>query len=99
MESEEQDVEQPFCLSVKGLVKMLRLDITNSMVATLFMLVVSVLALIPKPSTMTILGGVFGLLTAVCAIADCALVYRKLLLNPSGPYRKRSPDYSKDESQ
>ncbi|XP_059120233.1 chemokine-like factor [Peromyscus eremicus] len=152
MESEEQNVEQPFCLSVKGLVKMLRLavnvasmtffiiaqapepyivitgfeltiifffitlylcrldkvmkwlfwpllDITNSMVATLFMLVVSVLALIPKPSTMTILGGVFGLLTAICAIADCALVYRKLLLNPSGPYRKSSSTYSKDESQ
>ncbi|XP_036042683.1 chemokine-like factor isoform X3 [Onychomys torridus] len=33
------------------------LDITNSIVATLFMLVVSVLALIPKPSTMAILGG------------------------------------------
>lgn len=30
MESEEQDVEQPFCLSVKGLVKMLRLVRTGA---------------------------------------------------------------------
>ncbi|KAL6063771.1 hypothetical protein STEG23_011761 [Scotinomys teguina] len=152
MESEEQDVEQPFCMSVKGIVKMLRLvvnvasmtffiiaqapepyivitgfeftiifffialylcrldklmkwlfwpllDIINSMVTTLFMLVVSVLALIPKSSTMTILGGVFGLLTTICAIADCALVYRKLLFNPSGPYQKNSSTYSRDNSQ
>ncbi|XP_029423148.1 chemokine-like factor isoform X1 [Nannospalax galili] len=33
------------------------LDIVNSLVTTLFMLVVSVLALIPETTTMTILGG------------------------------------------
>uniref|UniRef100_A0A5F5PIC4 Chemokine like factor n=2 Tax=Equus TaxID=9789 RepID=A0A5F5PIC4_HORSE len=30
----------------------------------------------------------FGLLAAVCCIADGALIYRKLLFNPSGPYQK-----------
>uniref|UniRef100_A0A8C9D5C5 Chemokine like factor n=1 Tax=Panthera leo TaxID=9689 RepID=A0A8C9D5C5_PANLE len=48
---------RPFCFSVKGQVKMLRL--------------------------------VFGLLAAVCCIADGALIYRKLLFNPSGPYQKK----------
>ncbi|XP_038168984.1 chemokine-like factor [Arvicola amphibius] len=153
MESKERDEERSFCLSVKGLVKMLRLvvtvasmtffiiaqapepyivitgfefsiilffivlymcrldrlmrwlfwpllDIINSIVTVLFMLIVSVLALIPETSPMTILGGVFGLMTIVCAIADCALMYRKLLFNPSGPYQKNSPYHSRgDESQ
>ncbi|XP_027475571.1 chemokine-like factor isoform X5 [Callorhinus ursinus] len=49
---------RPFCFSVKGHVKMLRM--------------------------------VFGLLTAVCCIADGVLIYRKLLFNPSGPYQKRT---------
>ncbi|KAL1784964.1 chemokine-like factor isoform X1 [Sigmodon hispidus] len=74
------------------------LDIINSMVTTLFMLGVSVLALVPTTSTMTILGGVLGLLTTVFAIFDCALVCRKLLYNPSGPYRKTLTD-NKDESE
>ncbi|XP_052582806.1 chemokine-like factor isoform X2 [Peromyscus californicus insignis] len=120
MESEEQNVEQPFCLSVKGLVKMLRLAV-NVASMTFF-----IIAQAPEPYIvitgfeLTIIFFfitlylcrldkvmkwlfwpllVFGLLTAICAIADCALVYRKLLLNPSGPYRKRSSSYSKDESQ
>ena len=33
---------------------------------------------------------VFGLLVAVCCIADGVLMYRKLLFNPSGPYQKRT---------
>ncbi|CAH7074645.1 chemokine-like factor [Phodopus roborovskii] len=147
MESKPQVVERPFCWSVKGLVKILRmvvtvasmtffiiaqapepyivitgfestvvfffialyicrldkmmrwlfwplLDIINSMITTLFMLIVSVLALIPQPSTLTVLGGVFGLLTTVCAIADSALMCRKLLFNPSGPYLKSSATHS-----
>ncbi|XP_047383070.1 chemokine-like factor isoform X1 [Sciurus carolinensis] len=65
------------------------LDIINSMVTTLFMIIVSVLALIPETTMLTILGGVFGLVTAVCCIADGALLYRKLLFNPSGPYQKK----------
>ncbi|XP_021492110.1 chemokine-like factor [Meriones unguiculatus] len=68
------------------------LDVINSMVTMLFMLTVSVLALLPETSKMTILGGVFGLLTVICAIVDCALTSRKIILNPSGPYRKRSTD-------
>ncbi|XP_059523835.1 chemokine-like factor [Myotis daubentonii] len=49
---------RPFCCSVKGFVKKLRL--------------------------------VFGLLAVVCCIADAALIYRKLLFNPSGPYQKKA---------
>ncbi|XP_003364639.1 chemokine-like factor isoform X3 [Equus asinus] len=77
-----------FCFSVKGHVKMLRLDIINSLVTAVFMIVISVLALMPETTTFTVLGGMFGLLAAVCCIADGALIYRKLLFNPSGPYQK-----------
>lgn len=33
---------------------------------------------------------VFSLLAMVCSIADAALIYRKLLFNPSGPYQKKA---------
>uniref|UniRef100_A0A8C2LW64 Chemokine-like factor n=1 Tax=Cricetulus griseus TaxID=10029 RepID=A0A8C2LW64_CRIGR len=39
---------------------------------------------------------VFGLLTTVCAIADSALMCRKLLFNPSGPYLQRSSTQSRE---
>nr|XP_023492898.1 chemokine-like factor isoform X2 [Equus caballus] len=64
------------------------LDIINSLVTAVFMIVISVLALMPETTTFTVLGGMFGLLAAVCCIADGALIYRKLLFNPSGPYQK-----------
>ncbi|XP_012323723.1 chemokine-like factor isoform X2 [Aotus nancymaae] len=80
---------RPFCFSVKGHVKMLRLDIINSLVTTVFMLIVAVLALIPETTTLTVVGGVFALVAAVCCLADGALIYRKLLFNPSGPYQKK----------
>ncbi|XP_069848563.1 chemokine-like factor isoform X3 [Dipodomys merriami] len=66
------------------------LDIINSLVTTLFMVIISVLALLPETTTLTILGGVFGLLTVVCCLADSALIYRKLLFNPGGPYQKKT---------
>ncbi|XP_040838524.1 chemokine-like factor isoform X1 [Ochotona curzoniae] len=65
------------------------LDIINSVVATLFLIILSVLALLPETTLYTIFGGVFALLTAVICIADSALIYRKLLFNPSGPYQKK----------
>ncbi|XP_021564570.1 chemokine-like factor isoform X1 [Carlito syrichta] len=74
------------------------LDIINSLVTTVFMVIVSVLALIPETTTLTVLGGVFafGLITAVCCLADGVLIYRKLLFNPSGPYQKK-PVHEKKE--
>ncbi|XP_077742036.1 chemokine-like factor isoform X3 [Canis aureus] len=81
---------RPFCFSVKGHVKMLRLDIINSAIAAIFMIIISVLSLLPETTTFIVLGGVFGLLVAVCCIADGVLMYRKLLFNPSGPYQKRT---------
>ncbi|XP_021564573.1 chemokine-like factor isoform X5 [Carlito syrichta] len=87
---------RPFCFSVKGHVKLLRLDIINSLVTTVFMVIVSVLALIPETTTLTVLGGAFGLITAVCCLADGVLIYRKLLFNPSGPYQKK-PVHEKKE--
>ncbi|XP_062032440.1 chemokine-like factor [Lepus europaeus] len=72
------------------------LDIINSIVTTLFLVILSVLALIPETTTFTILGGVFALITAVFCIADGALIYRKLLFNPSGPYQKK-PAHDKEE--
>ncbi|XP_027998868.1 chemokine-like factor isoform X2 [Eptesicus fuscus] len=66
------------------------LDIINSLVAAMFMIIISVLALIPETTTFTVLGGVFGLLVVVFCLADAALIYRKLLFNPSGPYQKKA---------
>ncbi|XP_016068904.1 PREDICTED: chemokine-like factor [Miniopterus natalensis] len=66
------------------------LDIINSLVAAIFMVIISVLAVIPETTTFTVLGGVFGLLAVASCIADAALLYRKLLFNPSGPYQKKS---------
>ncbi|KAM8776478.1 chemokine-like factor [Rhynchonycteris naso] len=66
------------------------LDIINSMVTTIFMIIISVLAVIPETTTLRVLGGVFGLLLVVFSIADGALVYRKLLLNSSDPYQENA---------
>nr|XP_035971065.1 uncharacterized protein LOC118550263 isoform X2 [Halichoerus grypus] len=70
---------RPFCFSVKGHVKMLRLDIINSMVAAVFMIIVSVLALLPETTTFIVLGGdlvnsfitaVFLLIVAILAMQE-----------------------------
>uniref|UniRef100_A0A8C3XAI4 Chemokine like factor n=1 Tax=Catagonus wagneri TaxID=51154 RepID=A0A8C3XAI4_9CETA len=79
---------RPFCFSVKGQVKILRLDVINSLVTAVFLITVSILALIPESTTYIVLGGVFGLVASLFCIADGALIYRKLLFNPSGPYQK-----------
>ncbi|EDL87245.1 chemokine-like factor, isoform CRA_b [Rattus norvegicus] len=91
MDSPQKVVDhQPFCLSLKCFVKTLRLDVINSVVTTLFMLIVSVSALIPETSTMIMVGGVFGFLTVICTVADCALMCQKLRFRPHGPYQNRS---------
>ncbi|XP_007198363.2 uncharacterized protein LOC103011935 [Balaenoptera acutorostrata] len=70
---------RPFCFSVKGHVKMLRLDIINSVVTAVFMIVISVLALIPETTTYIVIGGdlinsfitaVFLFLVAVLAMQE-----------------------------
>ncbi|CAH7074768.1 Cklf [Phodopus roborovskii] len=115
MESKPQVVERPFCWSVKGLVKILR------MVVTVASMTFFIIAQAPEPyivitgfeSTVVFFFIalyicrldkmmrwlfwpllVFGLLTTVCAIADSALMCRKLLFNPSGPYLKSSATHS-----
>ncbi|KAK2498710.1 hypothetical protein MC885_003470, partial [Smutsia gigantea] len=64
------------------------LDIINSLVTAIFMIIISVLALIPETTIYSIFGGVLGFLAAMCCIAEGALIYQKLLFNPSGPYQK-----------
>uniref|UniRef100_A0A8C3X7V2 Chemokine like factor n=1 Tax=Catagonus wagneri TaxID=51154 RepID=A0A8C3X7V2_9CETA len=64
------------------------LDVINSLVTAVFLITVSILALIPESTTYIVLGGVFGLVASLFCIADGALIYRKLLFNPSGPYQK-----------
>ncbi|XP_045842935.1 chemokine-like factor isoform X1 [Meles meles] len=66
------------------------LDILNSVIAAIFMVIISVLALLPETTRVIALGGVSGLLAGVCCIADGVLIYRKLLFNPSGPYQKQA---------
>uniref|UniRef100_A0A5F7ZIF3 Chemokine-like factor n=1 Tax=Macaca mulatta TaxID=9544 RepID=A0A5F7ZIF3_MACMU len=69
---------RPFCFSVKGHVKMLRLDIINSMVTTVFMLIVSVLALIPETTPLTVGGGVSGSLSAffLQVLSECKFTWK-----------------------
>ncbi|XP_044116334.1 chemokine-like factor isoform X1 [Neovison vison] len=66
------------------------LDILNSVIAAIFMVIISVLALLPETTRVIAFGGVFGILAGVCCIADGVLIYRKLLFNPSGPYQKQA---------
>ncbi|XP_041627544.1 chemokine-like factor isoform X2 [Vulpes lagopus] len=102
---------RPFCFSVKGHVKMLRLAlnvtsmtffiiaqapepyivITGFEVTVIFFFIL--LYILRLDRIMDCLFWpllVFGLLVAVCCIADGVLIYRKLLFNPSGPYQKRT---------
>uniref|UniRef100_A0A8C6QNK5 Chemokine-like factor n=1 Tax=Nannospalax galili TaxID=1026970 RepID=A0A8C6QNK5_NANGA len=105
--------ETPFCLSVKGHVKLLRLVMT---VASMTFFVIA-----QAPEPYIVITGfevtvivffialymcrldklmkwlfwpllVFGFLTVICAIADCVLMYQKLLFNPSGPQKKSVHD-------
>uniref|UniRef100_A0A8C3X3Z5 Chemokine like factor n=1 Tax=Catagonus wagneri TaxID=51154 RepID=A0A8C3X3Z5_9CETA len=100
---------RPFCFSVKGQVKILRLALTVTSM-TFF-----IIAQAPEPYivitgfevTVTFFSIflyvvrldrlvncifwpllVFGLVASLFCIADGALIYRKLLFNPSGPYQK-----------
>ncbi|XP_037371714.1 chemokine-like factor [Talpa occidentalis] len=66
------------------------LDVVNSLVTVTFMIIIAVLALLPETTLSTVLGGVFGFLAAVSCLVDAALIYRKLLFNPGGPYKKTS---------
>ncbi|XP_074070904.1 uncharacterized protein LOC141507264 [Macrotis lagotis] len=65
------------------------LDILNSVMTIVFLLILSVLALIPKTTVLVAIGGILGIVAVVFTIADAALIYRKLLFNPSGPYEKK----------
>uniref|UniRef100_A0A7N5K3W8 Chemokine like factor n=1 Tax=Ailuropoda melanoleuca TaxID=9646 RepID=A0A7N5K3W8_AILME len=102
---------RPFCFSVKGHVKMLRLalNVTSmtffiiaqapepyivitgfEVTVTLFFIMLYILRLDRLIACLFWPLLVFGLLAAVCCIADGVLIYRKLLFNPSGPYQKHS---------
>ncbi|KAB1273849.1 Chemokine-like factor [Camelus dromedarius] len=115
--------QRPFCFSVKGHVKILRLVLTvTSMtffiiaqapepyivitgfeVTIIFFFIVlytvrldrlvncvfwPLLVSVHRSSDTVFLFQVFGLAASVFCIADGALIYRKLLFNPSGPYQK-----------
>ncbi|XP_019509370.1 PREDICTED: CKLF-like MARVEL transmembrane domain-containing protein 1 [Hipposideros armiger] len=69
----------PFCFSVKGNVKMLRLDIINSLVTAIFMIIISVLALTPE-NTFIVFGGgdlVNSFITAVFLLIVGALTMQE----------------------
>ncbi|XP_063453700.1 chemokine-like factor isoform X1 [Pan paniscus] len=54
------------------------LDIINSLVTTVFMLIVSVLALIPETTTLTVGGGVSGSLSAFFhqVLSECKFIWK-----------------------
>ncbi|XP_021564572.1 chemokine-like factor isoform X4 [Carlito syrichta] len=108
---------RPFCFSVKGHVKLLRLALTVTsmtffiiaqapepyivitgfeVTVIFFFIMLYILRLdrLMKCLFWPLLA--FGLITAVCCLADGVLIYRKLLFNPSGPYQKK-PVHEKKE--
>uniref|UniRef100_A0A2K6FIY8 Chemokine like factor n=1 Tax=Propithecus coquereli TaxID=379532 RepID=A0A2K6FIY8_PROCO len=101
---------RPFCFSVKGHVKMLRLALTVTSMAffivaqapepyivitgfevaiIFFFIILYILRLDRLMKWLFWPLLVFGFLAAVVCLADGALIYRKLLFNPSGPYQKK----------
>uniref|UniRef100_A0AAA9SYX0 Chemokine like factor n=2 Tax=Bos TaxID=9903 RepID=A0AAA9SYX0_BOVIN len=100
---------RPFCLSVKGHVKLLRLALAATsmtlfilaqapepyivvtgfeVASTFFFILLYILRLDRLISCLFWPLLVFGLAASVFCIADGALIYRKLLFNPGGPYQK-----------
>ncbi|XP_072492026.1 chemokine-like factor [Notamacropus eugenii] len=65
------------------------LDIINSLLTIVFLMIVSVLALVPEIEVYIAIGGILGIVATVFTIADAALIYRKLMFNPSGPFEKK----------
>ncbi|XP_058702124.1 chemokine-like factor [Poecile atricapillus] len=53
-------------------------DIFNSMIAALFLLVVSLFAIIIKTNKGTLAGGVLGLILLVLCLADAILLFKKI---------------------
>ncbi|XP_053843714.1 chemokine-like factor [Vidua macroura] len=56
-------------------------DIFNSVIAALFLLVVSLFAIIVKTNEGTLAGGVLGLILLVLCIADVVLLWKKISLD------------------
>ncbi|XP_036603950.1 chemokine-like factor isoform X2 [Trichosurus vulpecula] len=88
-----------FLSSIKGLVKMLRLDVINSLMTVVFLMIVSVLALVPETDLIAAIGGILGIVATVLTIGDAALIYRKLMFNPSGPFEKKHSHDKKRRSR
>ncbi|NXM89983.1 CKLF factor, partial [Oenanthe oenanthe] len=56
-------------------------DVLNSMIAALFLLVVSLFAIIIKTNKGTLAGGVLGLVLLVLCLVDVILLYKKISLD------------------
>ncbi|XP_074142647.1 chemokine-like factor [Sminthopsis crassicaudata] len=75
------------------------LDIINSLMTIVFLMIVSVLSLIPETKIQIAVAGILGIVATVFTVADAALIYRKLMFNPSGPYEKRHTHEKKRRSR
>ncbi|NXP47607.1 CKLF factor, partial [Heliornis fulica] len=64
-------------------------DIFNSVIASLFLLVVCLCAVIIKTNNGTLAGGVFGLVLLVLCIVDSVLLYKKISID--GPRGRNTP--------
>ncbi|NXF29084.1 CKLF factor, partial [Nyctibius bracteatus] len=56
-------------------------DVFNSVIAALFLLVVSLFAIIIRTNNGTLAGGVFGLILLVLCVVDAVLVFQKISLD------------------
>ncbi|KAM9063841.1 uncharacterized protein ACOB8E_011610 isoform 2-T2 [Sarcophilus harrisii] len=74
-------------------------DIINSLMTIVFLMIVSVLSLIPETKIQIAVAGILGIVATVFTVADAALIYRKLMFNPSGPYEKRRTHEKKRRSR
>ncbi|XP_036603948.1 chemokine-like factor isoform X1 [Trichosurus vulpecula] len=75
------------------------LDVINSLMTVVFLMIVSVLALVPETDLIAAIGGILGIVATVLTIGDAALIYRKLMFNPSGPFEKKHSHDKKRRSR
>ncbi|KAI2578957.1 CKLF-CMTM1 readthrough [Homo sapiens] len=73
---------RPFCFSVKGHVKMLRLDLTNSIITAVFLSVVAILAMQEKKRRhLLYVGGSLCLTAVIVCCIDAFVVTTKMRTN------------------
>nr|KAF6409408.1 chemokine like factor [Rousettus aegyptiacus] len=87
---------RPFCFSVKGHVKMFRLDLINTFITAVFLLIVAILTIQEKDRRhLFYVGGTLCLTAAILCLVDATLVTKTMRNNIKRALgMKKEPDHS-----